>query len=88
MALVKTKQNKDFIKEKVRTISLNGAFGLSLDSIYPRSSWPPFLGLLNVDSSNKEHILCLDLLSLRPHFPPTHSISFSSTAAGFILITC
>lgn len=44
--------------------------GLSLDSIYPCSSWPPSLGLLNVDSSNKEHILCLDLLLLRPHSPP------------------
>lgn len=43
------------MREKGRTNSLNGAFGLSVDSIFPCSSWPPFLGLLNVDSNNKEH---------------------------------
>lgn len=43
------------MREKDRTNSLNGVFGLSVDSIFPCSSWPPFLGLLNVDSNNKEH---------------------------------
>lgn len=43
------------MREKGSTNSLNGAFGLSVDSIFPCSSWPPFLGLLNVDSNNKEH---------------------------------
>lgn len=66
--------------EKATANNLNGAFGLSADSIYPCSSWPPILGLLNVDSNNKEHILRLDLLLLRPHFPlhPFHFLFLHS----------
>lgn len=77
---LKQNKNKGFMREKVRTTRLNGAFGLSLDPIHPCSSPPPCLGLLNVDSSNKERILCLDLLLLRPHFPlhPFHFLFLHS----------
>lgn len=65
------------MRKMVRTDSANGAGEFSADSMLFLA---PFLGLLSVDSSNKEHILCLDLFLLRPHFPlhPVHFLFLHS----------
>lgn len=85
MALVKTKQKQQqmFYGGEGYNSQFKWGFwiicGFRLP-IYPCSSWPPFLGLLNVDSNNKEHILCSNLLLLRPHFPlrPFHFLFLHS----------